>query len=100
MERPMMLRSPLAPGGLPSVTRTLARLGSADPVRGFVTIENARRGNNRPGEGGAASLVDTGERLREFELELEGAAPRHRVALCTPAKAGVQTSSLSYQQKI
>ena len=49
-----------------------------DPAREFVAVEDAGGGDDRPGERRAARLVDPGERLRKIELELEGAAPRHR----------------------
>src|SRR4029078_1647138 len=49
-----------------------------DAARKAVAIEDARASNHRACERSAASLIDSGKRLREFELELEGTAPRHR----------------------
>ena len=71
-----------------------------DPARKFVAVEDTGGGDHRPRQRRAPRLVDAGERLREFELELEGTVPGHRVALCTPAQAGVQTTCLNNQQKI
>ena len=66
-----------------------------DPAREFLAVEDAGGGDHRPRERRASRLVHPGERLRKFELELEGTAPRHRVATLAqslfviPAKAGI-----------
>ena len=54
-------------------------LGIVDPAREFVAVEDAGRGDDRARERSAAGLVDAGKRLREIQLDLEGAAARHRL---------------------
>ena len=53
-------------------------LGIVDPARELVAVEDAGAGHNRPCQRRAPGLIHARERLGEFELELEGAAPRHR----------------------